>query len=101
MSHRIRVKTMEIKIQLAMGRYTRQFFEPNSKSPGSRNSPTLPSSTIRPPSAAIITPITISHLPICCGPKSIFDFLILGFADSEILCDYTLTLKIYARLFEC
>jgi ABC-type enterochelin transport system substrate-binding protein len=63
---------MEMIRQLASGKYTRQFFEPNSKSPGSLKIPNLPSTKNNKPAATIISPRKIKSLPICCGPKSIF-----------------------------
>jgi hypothetical protein len=67
---------MEIIIQLASGKYTRQFFEPNAKSPGSLKNPILPSTKNNTPIAAIISPRKIKNLPICCGPNSIFSLSI-------------------------
>lgn len=71
MSHRISVRIMEIIMQLAMGRYIRQFLPPNCRSPGNLNRPTRPSNTISAPSTTIAIPAKSNHLPICCGPKSI------------------------------
>jgi len=62
---------MEMTMQLASGKYIRQFFEPNSKSPGSLKKPILPSAKNNKPAATIINPRKTNHLPICWGPKSI------------------------------
>jgi len=47
-------------MQLASGKYTRQFFEPNSKSPGSLKIPNLPSTKNNKPDATIINPRKIN-----------------------------------------
>jgi hypothetical protein len=58
-------------MQLVIGMKTRQFFEPNCKSPGSLNRPRLPSNKKSSPSRTTVIPMAIRSLPICCGPKSI------------------------------
>jgi len=65
------VKIIDRMMQLAMGIYIRQFREPNSRSPGNLKRPILPNNITSPPSRMKNIPVAMSHLPICCGPKSI------------------------------
>ena len=57
--------------QLVIGKDTRQFFEPKFRSPGSLKKPSWPNNKNNAPIRMIAAPMTISSLPICCGPKSI------------------------------
>jgi len=62
---------MEIKIQLMIGKKNRQFFEPNSMSPGSLKKPSRPSAIRNNPAMTVKRPIKINNLPSCCEPFSI------------------------------
>ena len=61
----MRVRIIEIIMQLVMGMKMRQFFEPNCKSPGSLKRPRLPSSKNSRPIRMIAIPMAIRSLPIC------------------------------------
>jgi hypothetical protein len=62
---------MEIKMQVVMGKKSRQFFEHNSMSPGSLKKPSRPSVIINKPATIVKRPIKTKSFPNCCGPLSI------------------------------